>query len=169
VIISDIHKSQVMNVIERIGELGLSIDRNHPYGGLVACTGITGCKSSMTDTQADAKAIAIHIQKYIKLDRPINIHFTGCEKSCAQHHPSDITLLGIDTDTYQVFTGIGETKFGREIGEYPKSELPDLITELIQAYQSERENDDRKFKGLVNCQTNVEIKGLSNDRVKRCK
>jgi ferredoxin-nitrite reductase len=169
VIISGISKLQVTNVKERVADLGLSIDRNHAYAGLVACTGITGCKSGVTDTQADAKAIADHIQKSIKLDRPINIHLTGCEKSCAQHHPSDITLLGVDTDTYQVFTGKGEAKFGRESGKYPKSELPNLIAELIQAYQFESETDDRNINVLVNYPMNAAIEGLSNSGVKRYK
>ncbi len=152
-IISDIPKSQIDTVIDNIHELGLSTDANHPYSGLVACTGITGCKSSMTDTQSDAKAIANHLHKSLKLDRSINIHFTGCEKSCAQHHPSDITLLGIDTDTYKVFIGKGETKFGRELGKYLKSELPDLISKLIQTYQPERQTP-QSFQEFMNSEWN---------------
>jgi ferredoxin-nitrite reductase len=165
VIIPNILNSELESVTAKISELGLSITKNHVYGGLVACSGITGCKSSMTDTQFDARAIASHLQN-INLNHPINIHLTGCEKSCAQHHQGDLTLLGIDDDTYQVFVDDDnfENKFGRELyGEYPKSDLPNLISELIQTYQSQRKSDDQSFREFVNCQTIAEIKNLLNN------
>ncbi len=148
-IISDIPHLYISKVKAQIEELGLSIDPNHPYGGIVACSGSSGCKSSMTDTQTDARAIAESIQKSTVLNHPINIHLTGCEKSCAQHHQGDLTLLGIDADTYQVFVEDDnfESKFGRELyGEYPKSDLPNLVSELIQTYQSQRKSDDQTFR-----------------------
>ncbi len=151
VIISDIPKSKTSAIKEMITTLGLSTDINHPYAGLVACTGNTGCKSAMTDTQADAAAIARHLEKSI--DFPVNIHLTGCEKSCAQNHPSDITLLGRDVDSYQVFIGNQELKFGKEFNKelktYPKSELPNLISELIHTYQSQRESVNQSFREFI--------------------
>lgn len=152
VIIPNVPNSELESVTAKISELGLSISENHIYGGLVACSGSSGCKSSMTDTQSDARAIAISMQKSIVLDHPINIHFTGCEKSCAQHYQGDLTLLGIDDDTYQVFVDDDNfgSKFGRELyGEYPKSDLPNLISELIQAYQSQRKSDDQSFREFM--------------------
>ena len=148
----NIPNQEIESVKTQISELGLSISDNHPFAAMVACSGITGCKSSATDTQSDARAIAEHLQTSIILDRPINIHLTGCEKSCAQHYPSDITLLGVDADMYKVFVGdrCEEVKFGKELqNQYPASELPNLVKELIQTYQTQRENPDQTFKEFM--------------------
>jgi ferredoxin-nitrite reductase len=170
-IISDTPHLYIPKVKAQIEELGLSIDLNYPYAGIVACSGSSGCKSSMTDTQFDARAIAESIQKSIVLNHPINIHLTGCEKSCAQHHQGDLTLLGIDADTYQVFVDDNfGSKFGRELyGEYPKSDLPNLISELIQTYQSQRKNDDQSFREFVNCQTISDLKNSLDHVIRRGK
>lgn len=94
-LITNIAETQIEHLTREITNLGLSISSNYPYTAIAACSGSTGCKASFTNTQADAKAIATHLEKCIQLDRPINIHFSGCDKSCAQHHPSDIALVGV--------------------------------------------------------------------------
>src|SRR5206468_9832934 len=58
-------------------------------GGLVACTGNTGCKYAATDTKGHAIALAEFLNKRVRLDQPINIHFTGCPNSCAQHRSEE--------------------------------------------------------------------------------
>ena len=63
-------------------------------GGLIACTGNTGCKWAATNTKGQAVLLARHLQKKLQLDQPINIHLTGCPNSCAQHYIGDIGLLG---------------------------------------------------------------------------
>ncbi|MFZ4555050.1 MAG: precorrin-3B synthase [Pseudanabaena sp.] len=153
ILITDIQESLIEVVTREIADLGLSIAANHPYAAIAACSGIKGCKSAQTDTQGDAKAIATHLEKCIQLDYPINMHFTGCDKSCAQHHSSDITFLGIESnpETYKVYIGDGEIDFGRELyAEYSAKDLPHLMERLLNIYQNQRQNPDQSFREFVN-------------------
>ena len=153
-LITNIAETQTEHLTQEITNLGLSISSNHPYTAIAACSGSTGCKASFTNTQADAKAIATHLEKCIELDRPINIHFSGCDKSCAQHHPSDIALVGVQTknlEAYKVYIGNGHINFGRELyAEYPAKDLPNLIERLLKIYQSQRQNSNQNFREFVN-------------------
>ncbi len=161
VLISDIAESLIEQVTRAIAELGLPISANHPYAAIAACSGIKGCKAALTDTQSDAKAIATHLENSIKLDHPINIHFSGCDKSCAQHHPSDIALVGIQSDpeTYKVFIGEGDISFGRELyANYFAKDLPNLMERLLKIYQNQHQNfeqnsgqnPEQSFREFVN-------------------
>ena len=160
ILITDIQESLIEVVMREIANLGLSIAANDPYAAIAACSGITGCKSAQTDTQTDAKAIATHLEKCIQLDYPINMHFTGCDKSCAQHHSSDITFLGIESNpdnykgTYKVYIGDGddgEINFGRELyAEYSGEDLPNLMERLLNIYQNQRQNPAQSFREFVN-------------------
>ena len=70
--------------------------------------------------------------------QPVNIHFTGCPNSCAQHYCGDIGLLGTMVDTpagpvegYHVYVGGGsdhERELAREFAKaVPFDDLPPLL------------------------------------------
>lgn len=153
-LITDIADADLEQVTQEILHLGLYISANHPYAAIAACSGYKGCKSAHTDTQADAKQVAAYLENCIQLDHPINIHFSGCEKSCAQHHPSDIAVVGMggtNTETYRVYVGDGDSNFGREIyTEYEAKSLPALIEQLLQKYQNQRRDSTQTFREFVN-------------------
>jgi ferredoxin-nitrite reductase len=109
VIIPDVNGTNVAKVQGLISELGLVQTANHPSSLLRACAGATGCQFSATDTQADAIALADYLATNFQLERPLNIHFSGCDKSCAQHDRADLTLWG-ETDRY------GQPAYRLEIG-----------------------------------------------------
>jgi len=154
-LITDIAEADLEQVTQEILNLGLYILDHHPYAAIAACSGYKGCKSAFTDTQADAKAIASHLEKCMQLDYPINLHFSGCDKSCAQHHASDIALVGKDSESYRIYVGDyvgdGEISFGRELyAEYAAHELPQLMERLLNIYQSQRQNPEQSFREFVN-------------------
>ncbi len=153
-LITDIAEADLEQVTQEILNLGLYISAHHPYAAIAACSGYKGCKSAHTDTQADAKQVAAYLENCIQLDHPINIHFSGCEKSCAQHHPSDIAVVGMggtNTETYRVYVGDGDSNFGREIyTEYDAKSLPALIEQLLQKYQNQRQDSTQTFREFVN-------------------
>ncbi len=156
-LITDIAEADIEEVTEAILNLGLSISANHPYSAIAACSGYKGCKSAFTDTQADAKKVATYLEKCIELDHPINIHFSGCDKSCAQHHPSDIALVGIQSkdknnpEAYRVYIGDGDTNFGREVYTESHTEnIPALIEQLLKNYQNQRRDSTQTFREFVN-------------------
>jgi ferredoxin-nitrite reductase len=147
-LIPNIPNSKIAELKTKITDLGLSYSPNHPYSALVACTGNTGCASSATDTKNHALALAKYFEDKSILNQPVNIHFTGCSKSCAQNTMSDITLLGTlipkgdrTVEGYHVYIkGKGErfnphvnNKFGQLVYSNVLAEdIPGLIEQILQ-------------------------------------
>ncbi|MGB3262821.1 MAG: precorrin-3B synthase [Microcoleus sp.] len=146
-LISDIPNSQVSEVKQQIADLGLHSSATNLDSCLVACAGSSGCASAATDTQSHALTMAKDLAQKLTIDRSINIHFSGCEKSCAQHQPMDITLIGIQIEQenqtiagYNIYVGKKDQPFGRQI--FPAvtvAEMPRAIEQMLRAYQQLRE------------------------------
>ncbi|BBD62615.1 precorrin-3B synthase [Nostoc sp. HK-01] len=173
-LITDIHQKSVIDVQNKIAEFGLDSTVTNIKSSLIACSGKRGCAASATDTKGHALALADYLETHVKLDSPINIHFSGCEKSCAQHHNSDITLLGVsdglrpavgdrNIESYHVYVGDRENhaKFGRQIYQYVSfAELPALIEQILKVYKIYRFNHDESFLEFVNCYSITQLKDL---------
>jgi ferredoxin-nitrite reductase len=146
-LISDIPNSQLFEIKQQIADLGLHSSATRLDSCLVACAGSSGCASAATDTQSHALAMARDLAQKLTIDLPINIHFSGCQKSCAQHRPIDITLVGIQIERghetiegYDIYAGRKDLPFGRPI--FPAvsaAEMPGAIELLLQVYQRFRE------------------------------
>lgn len=146
-LISDIPNSQLFEIKQQIADLGLHSSATRLDSCLVACAGSSGCASAATDTQSHALAMARDLAQKLTIDLPINIHFSGCQKSCAQHRPIDITLVGIQIERghemiegYDIYAGRKDLPFGRPI--FPAvsaAEMPGAIKLLLQVYQRFRE------------------------------
>jgi ferredoxin-nitrite reductase len=98
-LIPDVPDGFVETVKRQLVRIGLHHEATHIAGGLIACTGNTGCKWAATDTKGQAVALAEHLNKRLQLDQPINIHLTGCPHSCAQHYIGDIGLQGVKVNS----------------------------------------------------------------------
>ncbi|WP_181373857.1 precorrin-3B synthase [Nostoc commune] len=157
-LLTDIPQQWVADVQTEIAFLGLDASATNIKSALVACSGKKGCTASATDTKSHALALAEYLETRVTLDCPVNIHFTGCEKSCAQHSKSDITLLGVsiedDTGTvegYHVYVGDSTQKFGRQIYQYVTfAELPALIERMLDIYKIQRLNQNESFREFSN-------------------
>lgn len=167
ILLTDIRQQWIMDIKREILNLGLDFSATNLKSALVACSGKKGCASAATDTKGDALALATYLETQMSLNQPINIHFSGCEKSCAQHKNSDITLVGANlesdektVETYHIYIGdslcgeaIGDSnqKFGREIYQYVTvTELPVLIRQMLQVYKKQCLNPDESFSKFVN-------------------
>jgi len=148
-IVSDIPTAALATAQAAIKSLGLDWTASHLRGGLIACTGNTGCKFSASDTKGHAAALIEHLEARLTMDQPLNIHLTGCPHSCAQHYIGDIGLLGVrvpegeDTvEGYAVSVGGGagaQRRIGREIWPaIPAAQLPERIATMLRAYLAER-------------------------------
>jgi ferredoxin-nitrite reductase len=146
-LISDIPNSQVSEVNQQIADLGLHSSATHLDSCLVACTGSSGCASAATDTQSHALAMVRDLAQKLTIDRSINIHFSGCSKSCAQHQPVDITLVGIKIQQkgetiagYNIYAGRKELPFGRQIfPDVSVAQMTGAIERMLRVYQRFRE------------------------------
>jgi ferredoxin-nitrite reductase len=124
-LVPDVPDGFVETVKRGLTRIGLHYEATNIAGGLVACTGNTGCKYAATDTKGHAVALAEYLNKRVRLDHPINIHFTGCPHSCAQHYIGDIGLQGVkvaigaaSVEGYNIVFGGGSgalSGIGREI------------------------------------------------------
>ncbi|MEH2439711.1 MAG: precorrin-3B synthase [Nostoc sp.] len=157
-LIADIPQQWVDDVQSEIAFLGLDFSATNIKSALVACSGNKGCASSATDTKSHALALAEYLETRLTLDCPVNIHFSGCEKSCAHHSKSDITLLGVNFEAdggivegYHVYVGDSKQKFGREIYQYVTfTELPALIERMLYVYKIQRLNPNESFGEFSN-------------------
>jgi ferredoxin-nitrite reductase len=105
-------------------------------------------------------AIADHLDARLALDRPINIHLTGCPHSCAQHYVGDIGLLGTRVEAgedsvegYDVAVGggAGEAQgLARPLWKgVPFTEIPPLLERMLRAYLAARTGQDETFRDFV--------------------
>ncbi|MEH2157335.1 precorrin-3B synthase [Nostoc sp.] len=169
-LLTDIPWQWVADVQSEIAFLGLDSSATNIKSALVACSGKKGCAASATDTKSHALALAEYLETRIILDCPVNIHFSGCEKSCAQHSKSDITLLGVSIEAenktvegYHVYVGDSKQKFGRELYQYVTfAELPALIERMLYVYKIQRLNSDESFGEFANRYALTQLQQLFN-------
>jgi ferredoxin-nitrite reductase len=173
-LITNVPDAYVETVKRSLVRIGLHHEANSIVGGLIACTGNTGCKFASTNTKGQAVELAKYLEKRVSLDRPINIHLTGCPHSCAQHYIGDIGLLGVQvgqggqqTEGYHVFfggsSGQNETLAREVFHGIPFSELPALLEKVLQTYLAKRTHHE-SFKEFVSRRQVKELQELFSER-----
>jgi ferredoxin-nitrite reductase len=85
IIVPHIPDAFVETVKRSAARVGFFHQASTATGGVIACTGNRGCKYSAADTKAHAVALMKHLADDTTSESPVNIHFTGCPHSCAQH------------------------------------------------------------------------------------
>jgi ferredoxin-nitrite reductase len=168
VLIPDVPTQRVPALHQAIEKLGLYGSATHPWSALVACTGSPGCSASATHTTLHALELTNHLAQRGGLDHPLNIHVSGCPKSCAQHHKSDIALLGmtvrqgnVTVEGYRVHVGAGEQPFGRVLSDaVPAADIPALIASLLQVYRANRHSVDESFGAFADRYSIPTLQGL---------
>ena len=164
IILPDVQIEDLARVQALITELGLVQIANHPSSLLRACAGSTGCQFGATDTQQDAIDLSNYLAAKHHLDRPLSIHFSGCDKSCAQSDPADITLWGVEgTDRYRLeFEGV-VAEFGPESGDlYTPAQVPMTIGKVIEAYHRQRLNPQESFQAFIIRQAPTQLHQILN-------
>ncbi|RYD71622.1 MAG: NirA family protein, partial [Verrucomicrobiaceae bacterium] len=152
-IIPNVPDAFVETLKKALTKMGLDWRQSNFRSGVIACTGNAYCKYAQADTKAHALALANALEKKLNLDRPINIHLTGCPHSCAQHYMGDIGLLGTKVklsgetlEGYHVFVGGGfgaKQAVGRQIFTgVPASELASAVEKMLRGYLRHRENGE---------------------------
>lgn len=162
-IFSGVPDAKLAEVESRVEALGLTTKAAGIRSGLVACTGMNGCKFAAAYTKSDALIIAEHVEQAVPhLDVPVNVHLTGCHHSCAQHYIGDIGLIGAkvpineEGDTvegYDIVVGGGfaeNPKIGTEIWKAVKAQdCPGRVEALLNAYLALRESKDESFQAFT--------------------
>jgi ferredoxin-nitrite reductase len=145
-IIPNISEAYLETVKKAVRKMGFDYQQSNIASGVIACTGNRYCKFSSTDTKGHALGLIKYLEKRVKLDEPVNIHFTGCPNSCAQHYMGDVGMLGAKTrdgrEAYHVFVGGGFGKnaaCGRQIYQaFAIDELNVAVEKILRAYLKHR-------------------------------
>ncbi|MBE2214870.1 MAG: NirA family protein [Opitutaceae bacterium] len=147
VIVPHIADAFVETVRRAAIRLGFFTEASSAAGGIIACTGNKGCNYAASDTKGHATALFKHLhQKFPELQSPVNIHFTGCAHSCAQHYCGDIGFIGAKladgSEGYHMVVGGG---MDHEQGIAPEvlkgvraSEVNATVDKLLAAYLASR-------------------------------
>ena len=146
-IIPNIPAAYVETVKRAVRKMGFDYQQSNVASGIIACTGNRYCKFSSTDTKGHALSLIKYLEKRVELDQPVNIHFTGCPNSCAQHYMGDIGMLGAKTrdgrEAYHVFVGGGfgnNAACGRQIYQaLPCDEINGAVEKILRAYLKHRQ------------------------------
>ncbi len=152
-VIPNIPEEHIETVKRKLVRMGFHHRSTSISGGLVACTGNTGCKFSSTNTKGQAMELTEYLEKKVKLDFPINIHLTGCPHSCAQHYCGDIGLLGTkvnqdgnQVEGYNIVVGGGvdqDQGLGRELfKQIPFTQVPSLLERILKIYLEKRKSGE---------------------------
>ncbi len=161
-IVPDIRDEDVAEVGGLIAALGLDVGANQINGLLTACSGASGCQFGATDTQGDALGLS-ELGSQFQLDRPLNIHVSGCDKSCAQHYQADIALWGClatadRSPGYRLCVSGGVERFGRELTDYLAiGDVKRAIELLICAYLAQRASPQESFRSFTDRQSLAQL------------
>ncbi len=158
-LITDVPKARIAELESEVRSLGLTTTQSHLHSGVIACTGNRYCKFSAADTKGHAIAMVGYLEERVALDKPLNIHFTGCPHSCAQHYIGDLGLLGakmkVDGESvegYHVFVGggFGDTQaVGRKLmGPVEFEKLKPMVENLLKAY-TDLAQDEESFQDFT--------------------
>ncbi|MFN0129714.1 MAG: NirA family protein [Verrucomicrobiales bacterium] len=146
-LLPNVREAYVPTVTRALQRMGLPTEQSNLRSGFVACTGNRYCKYAATDTKSHALEAMAYLDRRLSLDRPINVHFTGCPHSCAQHFMGDIGLLGTKArgpsgQGYHVVVGggFGENRMiGRQIfSAVPVESLARTLEAMLRAYLASR-------------------------------
>ncbi len=146
VLIPHVADAYVDTVCRGAKRAGLFTAASFATGGIVACTGNRGCKYAAADTKAHAVALMKHLEGRVSLSAPVNVHFTGCPHSCAQHYCGDVGLVGAKladgTEGYHIVLGGGmdhEQGIAREIFRGVRAtEVNALLETVLRAFEAKK-------------------------------
>ena len=149
-IIPHISDAFVETLRRGVQRLGLFTEASTAAGGIVACTGNRGCRYAAADTKAHALSLMRQLGSRGSISSPVNIHFTGCPHSCAQHYCGDIGLVGAKladgSEGYHVVLGGGmdhEQGIAREIFRgVHAAEVNTLIEKILLTFEAKRDRGE---------------------------
>lgn len=166
-ILPDISGTFVETARAALHRIGLRTESSPLRSGFVACTGNRYCKYAASDTKGHAVAVMDYLDGRVPLDQPVNIHFTGCPHSCAQHFMGDIGLLGCTVKSspsgegYHITVGggFGEHRaIGRQILQsVPAESVGAVLERILLAYLKLRHSSDETFHAFCARQSTAEL------------
>jgi len=96
-LLPDVPVGTAPDLLAALGALDLTTDPAAPLARLIACTGSQGCAKGQADTKGDALRLAE------RLPAGVEVHLSGCPRSCALAGQAPHTLLAVAPGRYDLF------------------------------------------------------------------
>ena len=96
-LLPNIRAADAGEVLRRLQALGLLTEPTEPLARLIACTGASGCGKGLADAKGDARQLAT------LLPAAVEVHLSGCARSCAAAHCAAATLLAVSPGHYDLY------------------------------------------------------------------
>jgi len=116
VLIPAVPTDAIAPVVRGLAALGFATSARDPFARLIACAGSAGCAKGLADTKADARDLAR------RLPDGVEVHLSGCARSCAAAHCARYTLLAVEPARYDLYRRVPASapgranRFGERIG-----------------------------------------------------
>jgi len=151
-IFADVKQSALLALWGELKALGLATPNIGLLTDIICCPGGDFCSLANAKSIPIAEAIQRRFDDldYLHDIGEIELNISGCMNACGHHHVGNIGVLGVDKngqEWYQVSIGgdQGErASLGKVIGpSFAASEMPDVISKLIDVYVAQRHEDER--------------------------
>lgn len=96
-LLPNVRETAAVQVLDELGKLNLLTHAENPVAHLIACTGSKGCGKGLADTKHDARLLAT------LLPHAVDVHLSGCPRSCAAAHRAPATLLAVGPGHYDLY------------------------------------------------------------------
>jgi sulfite reductase (NADPH) hemoprotein beta-component len=157
-VFAHVEHAQLPALWRELRALGLATPNIGLLTDIICCPGGDFCGLANAASIPVAQAIQ---ERFDDLDYQhdigeLDLNISGCINACGHHHIGHIGILGVDKageEWYQVTIGGrqgDEASIGKIIGpSFSRSEIPDVIEQLITTYVELRESDDERFVDVV--------------------
>jgi sulfite reductase (NADPH) hemoprotein beta-component len=151
-ILADVKQSALLPLWSELKDLGLATPNIGLLTDIVCCPGGDFCSLANAKSIPIAEAIQRRFDDldYVYDIGEIDLNISGCMNACGHHHVGNIGVLGVDkngSEWYQVSIGGAQgdsASLGKVIGpSFAASEMPDVVSSLIDVYVEERHEDER--------------------------
>ncbi|WP_279635065.1 precorrin-3B synthase [Paraburkholderia rhynchosiae] len=139
VLLPDVASHAVAAVLAALNALGLASNPADAITRLIACAGSSGCAKSLADTKTDALTLAT------RLPAGVDMHLSGCERSCAAAHCAPFTLLAAAPGMYDLYRRDGQPGFGQCVArQLTIEQAADTLARLAGVTQTSDTNERHK-------------------------
>ena len=96
-LLPNVQATDAAQVLAGLRQLNLLTEVSEPLSSIIACTGSSGCGKGLADTKQDALHLAT------LLSSGLNVHVSGCPRSCAAAHCAPATMLAVSPGHYDLY------------------------------------------------------------------
>jgi len=151
-VFADVRQAELFRLWTELKGLGLATPNIGLLTDIICCPGGDFCSLANAKSIPIAEAVQRRFDDldYLYDIGEVSLNMSGCMNACGHHHVGNIGVLGVDKngeEWYQVSIGGAQgdgASLGKVIGpSFAASEMPDVVSRLIEVYVERRHEDER--------------------------